>query len=114
MLNMLTNQQYGDLSVFILFPSSRLPRGNFFGRTEGNFCGRRRRGRGPADGAPATAAAAAKIEKQITSGWPPVQKKLAPKGRPPGPPAGRLPGPPAGRTPKGTDEKKKIKVCLKR
>ena len=33
------------------------------GRTDGNFCGRRRRGRGPADGAPAAAAAAAKIEK---------------------------------------------------
>ena len=33
------------------------------GRTDGNFCGRRRRrGRGPADGAPAAAAAAAKIE----------------------------------------------------
>ena len=51
--------------------------------------------RGPADGAPA-AAAAAKIEKQITSGRPPVKKKLAPDGR--------------------TDEKKneKIKLCLKR
>ena len=44
----------------------------------------------------AAAAAAAKIEKQITSGRPPVKKKLAPDGR--------------------TDEKKneKIKVCLKR
>ena len=65
------------------------------GRTDGNFCGRRRR-RGPADGALAAAAAAAKIEKQITSGRPPVKKKLAPDGR--------------------MDEKKpeKIKVCLKR
>ena len=51
------------------------------GRTDGNFCGRRRRSRGPADGAPAAAAAAAKIEKQITSGRPPVKKKLAPDGR---------------------------------
>ena len=44
----------------------------------------------------AAAAAAAKIEKQITSGRAPVKKKLAPDGR--------------------TDEKKneKIKVCLKR
>ena len=46
--------------------------------------------------ASAAAAAAAKIEKQITSGRPPVKKKLAPDGR--------------------TDEKKKekIKVRLKR
>ena len=52
------------------------------GRKDGNFCGRRRRrGRGPADGAPAAAVAAAKIEKQITSGRPPVKKKLAPDGR---------------------------------
>ena len=66
------------------------------GRPAGNFCGRRRCGRGPADGALAAAAAAAKIEKQITSGRPPVKKKLAPDGR--------------------TDEKnlEKIKVCLKR
>ena len=53
------------------------------GRTDGNFCGRRRRGRGPADGAPAAAAAPAKIEKQITSERPPVKKRLAPDGRPP-------------------------------
>ena len=32
-------------------------------RTDGNFCGRRRRGWGPADGAPAAAAAAEKFEK---------------------------------------------------
>ena len=37
---------------------------------------------GRTDGAPAAAAGAAKIEKQITSGRPPVQKKLAPDGRP--------------------------------
>ena len=51
---------------------------------------------GRTDGRTAIFAAAAKIEKQITSGRPPVKKKLAPDGRP--------------------DEKnnEKIEVCLKR
>ena len=52
------------------------------GRTDGNFCGRRRRGWGPADGVPAAATAAAKIEKQITFGRPPVKNKIG-SGRPP-------------------------------
>ena len=65
------------------------------GRTDGNFCGRRRRGRGPADGALAAAAAVAKIETnhlRTTA----RQKKIG---------SGR---------PDGRKKNEKIKVCLKR
>ena len=58
---------------------SKILGGRNTGVENGNFCGRRRRGRGPADGAPV--AAGAKFEKQITSGRPPVNKKVAPDGR---------------------------------
>ena len=69
----------------------------------------------PADGAPA-AAAAAKIEKQITSGWPPVKKKIGsgrPAARPSGWPAARPSGWPDTQR-DGRKKKEKIKVCLKR
>ena len=77
--------------IFSFFLSSRpAVRSQIFfdGRPSGgdlffNFCDRRRRGRGPVRRAPAAAAAAAKIEKQITSGQPPVKNKIG-SGRPDG------------------------------